>query len=98
MINYFFPGDTFLNPAPDSLAEDYGEGDTHSRSDTVERLVELQLSEDGIVLSDTEPIQLELAGDQTSRDWEAIARLDDLGLLLATDQYPETIFGFVELP
>ncbi len=98
VINYFFPGDTLLNPAPDTLAEDYGEGPTHALNKTVERLVELQLSEDGIVLSDSEPIQLQLLGDSASRNWEAIARLDDRGFLLATDQYPETILGFVELP
>jgi hypothetical protein len=32
---------------------------------------------------------------QYARNWEAIARLDDVGFLLATDKYPETIFAFV---
>ncbi len=98
VINCFFPGDALLKPASDRLAEDYGEGSTHARSNAVERLVELQLSEEGIVLADAEPIQLQLADDQTSRDWEAIARLDDLGFLLATDKNPQTILAFVAMP
>jgi hypothetical protein len=98
VVNYFFPGDALLNPASDTLAEDYGEGPTHARSAAVERLVELQLSEDGIVLADAEPIPLQLADDQISRDWEAVARLDDLGFLLAADQNSGTILGFVAIP
>ena len=39
--------------------------------------------------------QLKLIDDQNARNWEAIARLDNLGYLLATDKYPETIFAFV---
>jgi hypothetical protein len=94
-INYFYPGDTSLKPASDPLVEQYGKGPTHTRFETVERLVEFQFSEDGIVFSETPPIQLVLIDDNHSRNWEAIARLEGRGFLLATDQYPESIFGFV---
>jgi hypothetical protein len=64
----------------------------------VERLVEFQFSEAGIVFSDHPPIQLALQDRQTSRNWEAIARLDEMGFLLATDRHPATILAFVPYP
>lgn len=97
-INYFFPGDTWLETETDSLARVFGQGATHAGNLTVERLVEFQFSEAGIVFADTPPIQIELLGDAYSRNWEAIARLDDRGFLLATDKFPETVFGFVPFP
>lgn len=96
-INYYFPGDTKLKPAPDPLVEQYGEGPSHSQNVTVERLVEFQFSYEGIVLSDTPPIQLELIDDDNARNWEGIVRLDDRGFLLATDKFPNTILAFVEV-
>lgn len=98
VINYLFPGDIGkLDPATDELGERYGRGPTHSHSDAVERLVELQFSDSDITLTDTPPIQLELLpGD--ARNWEGIVRLDERGFLLATDKFPETILAFVALP
>jgi len=97
-INYFFPGDADLKPTSDPIQEMYGEGFTHTRSDAVERLIELQFSETGIVLSDSAPIQLELLSGDQARNWEAIGWLDGLGFLLASDRYPDTILGFVQYP
>jgi hypothetical protein len=97
-INYFYPGDKFLAPDADPITEQFGEGLTHSHSNAVERLLAFQFSEDGIVLADTPPIQLELSPDGVSRNWEAIARLDEQGFLLATDKYPQTMLGFVPYP
>jgi hypothetical protein len=94
-INYFYPGDKKLKPAQDDIVARFGEGPTHIKNTTVERLVEFQFSYEGILLADTPPIQLQLTDDQNSRNWEAIARLDDLGFLLATDKFPETIFAFI---
>jgi len=95
-INYFFPGDEALLPETDPLAEAYGEGPTHSQNEGVERLVEFQYSETGITLTDVPPIQLELLAEDL-RNWEGLVRLDDLGFLIATDSFPETILGFVPL-
>jgi hypothetical protein len=99
VINYLFPGDIpKLNIAPDAIGERYGRGPTHAAGETVERLIELQIGSDGITLTDTPPIQLELLPNDEARNWEGIARLDDRGFLLATDKFPETILGFVATP
>jgi hypothetical protein len=97
-INYFFPGDTELWLETDPLAERYGQGPTHAQYETVERLVEFQFDESGVRLEDTPPIQLELSDmvlGGLGRNWEGLVRLDDLGFLLVTDLFPETILAFV---
>lgn len=97
VTNIFAPSDAQLQPIRDPLQEMYGEGQTHSASSLVERLIELQFTEQGVVLADTPPIQLELSADGIARDWSAIARLDQLGFLLATSGNPQTLLGFVPL-
>lgn len=97
-INYFYPGETFLLPTADPIAEEFGEGASHLRYSTVERLLEFQIGESGISLTGSPPIYLELIDDDHSRNWEGIARLDQTGFLLVTDQYPETILGYVAYP
>lgn len=97
-INYFFTGDTKLKPAADPLAARFGEGVTHAQTLSVERLVEFQFTESGIALADTPPIALELLANGDERNWEALARLDQRGFLLATDKFPETILAFVVYP
>lgn len=96
--NYFFPLDRALAVDSDTLFELYPKGYTHSVWITVERLVQFQFGEFGIHLSDIPPIQLQLLDDNHPRQWEAIARLDRRGFLLATDRNPTTILGFVALP
>ena len=107
---------TVYNPADDPIAAKYGEGKTHGKSEIVERLLEFQyLDVTGsgstsanssqnkyprIVLIDTPPLQLELAGSETSaaRNWEGIARLENErfnGFLLITDEHPRTMLVFV---
>jgi len=92
-INYNFPGDRAIQEE-DSLIAQYEEGPTHLTSDGVERLVEFQYSSDGITRIEQPPIQLQLL-DEDLRNWEGIVRLDDLGFLLVTDKFPETILAFV---
>ena len=96
-INYFYTGSDDLVPENDPLADQYGQGLSHARSDTVERLVEFQYAESGITLVDAPPIQLELL-EKDARNWEGLVRLDDRGFLLMTDKFPETILGFVAAP
>jgi len=96
VINYFYPGDQAkLKPAEDTLIEKYGQGKTHARSETVERLIALQFSEDGIILAEKPPLQLELLAEHEARNWEGIAQLDEMGFLLATDSFPETWLAFI---
>ncbi len=98
MINYFYPGDNDLKAQAEPLAEIYGKGATHNQYEGVERLVEFHYSPGEIVLNQTPPIQLELDLELGSRNWEGLVRLDDLGFLLITDEYPTTILGFVPYP
>lgn len=98
VMNYFYPGDTKLNPAADPLFQKYGKGLTHSQSSPVERLVELEWDGARFWLADRAPIQLKLLPNNTARNWEGLARLDDLGFLAATDSFPSTILGFIAAP
>ncbi len=96
-INYLYPGDIKkVHPAADPLVAQFGQGKTHAVSDGVERLVKFHYQPDGITLTDTAPIQLQLLSDDL-RNWEGIVRLDDRGFLLATDKFPETLLGFVPI-
>ncbi len=96
VINFLYPGDRAkLKPAPDAWAATYGLGPTHSRSATVERLVEFRYTDTQILATHRAPIQLELLEDGRARNWEGVVRLDQRGFLLMTDRYPETILGFV---
>jgi hypothetical protein len=98
-INYLYPGDIDqLDPAPDPLVETYGAGSTHAGSETVERLLELQIGEEGVAFTGTPPLQFALASDGSSRNWEGLVRLDERGFLLATDKFPQTILAFVAAP
>ena len=96
-INYFFPGESELEPVVDPLAEIYGRGPTHAQYEHVERLVLLQLDAGGVHLVQGPPIQLKLAADD-ARNWEGIVRLDGRGFMLVTDKFPETILAFVPGP
>ena len=97
-VNYFFPGDDArLDPAADALAERYGEGATHAANRAVERLVELQVTETGVVLTDRPPLQLGLLPG-VARNWEGVAPLQTEyldGFLLVSDTFPATMLGFV---
>ena len=96
VINYFWPGDKkLLNPGEDNILNKVKQGSSHFKLDQIERLVEFQMNAGGISISDTKPIQLFLESD-ASRNWEAVARLDNKGLLIATDKHPRMIFGYVQ--
>ncbi len=94
IINYFFPGELELYSAEDPISEKYDLGQSHSTSLGIERILEMQIDDQGITLVDNPPIQLELLPGKL-RNWEGIVRLEGFGLLIVTDKYPETILGFV---
>jgi hypothetical protein len=92
-INYLFPGDLGkLRPAPDEPGNPPGDSPTGP----VERLVAFRI-EEGLIKIDTThpPINLTLLQEGEARNWEAIARLNNRGFLIATDRFPGTILGFV---
>jgi hypothetical protein len=100
VINYFWPPErSKLKPAPDRELERHGEPAGYRADGCVERLLELQLlPDDRIVRTDTPPIYLKTDPDEDCRNWEALARLDDLGFLMMTDKYPGTLLAFVPNP
>ena len=101
-FNFYQRGEAdTLQPGADVLAAQYGEGITHSRNAAVERLVELAITADGITLTDRPPLQLQLLGDLSPRNWEGLVRfqVDEFdGFLLATDRFPTTILAFAAMP
>ncbi|HEU4404661.1 MAG TPA: hypothetical protein VFS43_05155 [Polyangiaceae bacterium] len=94
VTNVFWPGEKALR-ADDPIAAAYGRGATHARSETVERLVELRIGPGGVERTPTAPLQLALARDERTRNWEGIARLGERGFLLVADEHPTTILAFV---
>lgn len=94
VMNYFFPGDTHLAVDQDALILEYGEGKTHSENEPVERLVQLQISENQISRIDQAPTYLQLLDYNIARNWEGLVLLDDLGFLLITDSFPGSLLGF----
>lgn len=96
VINDFWPGEKdLLLPADDALALCSSPNATHAFLPQVERLVFLRFTQDGIT-APTRSINLQL--ETRPRNWEGIAKLDDMGFLLATDKSPETILAFVPAP
>ena len=96
-INYRYGGDDFSKKSDDGLLQKYSEGTSHRDSINVERLLEFQINQTSISLVDRAPLQL-LMESPIGRNWEALARLDNRGLLIATDKHPTSLFGFVPLP
>lgn len=94
IMNYYFPGDTFLAVDEDLLNLEYGEGETHAKNAPVERLVELQIEDNAISRIDQPPIYLQLLEDNIARNWEGIALMDEMGFLLVTDSFPDSLLGF----
>ena len=96
VINVFSPVDVFVIPLSDPLAEQYGRGSTHAQASVVERVVPMQIDDQGqIQIAAQPPVQIQLAEGQVPRNWEGLARFDDRGFLLVTDKFPETILAFV---
>jgi hypothetical protein len=99
VINYFYPPESDkLDPANDLWAIKFGEGPSHAKCATVERLLQFRYTEQGILKTDVPPIQLQLVSTEVCRNWEGLVRLPGRGFLLVTDKYPETILGFLPQP
>ena len=96
-INYLWSGDRkLLKPSNDVVFENHRKGFSHSKIDGVERLIEFQIKNGQIEMTDRPPIQIVLKKKE-SRNWEGIVRMDKRGFLIATDKYPRMILGFVPL-
>jgi len=95
-INYKYSGDKFSRNADDPIAERYGQGASHKQYYNVERLLEFELNEDGISLTNLPPIQLKMEAHE-GRNWEGLVRLNQLGFLLVTDKHPKTLLAFLAI-
>lgn len=96
VINYFWPGDyNKLNPAEDKIITKFGIGKSHQKSAPVERIINLQISNQNIILGEKNPIYIELENPEESRNWEGIVKLDERGFIIATDKFPRTILAFI---
>jgi hypothetical protein len=95
VLNYYWPGDfRILNPVYDRVAGTVPPLE-FSQDIAIERLIELNYSGDKIQFSETQPIVLGLGTQTDSRNWEGVVRLENLGFILATDKFPETILAFL---
>lgn len=98
VINYSFPGSArAYSPGEDGLVTSFGNGVSHRQHRQVERLVELQLTPQGIVHSGRQPIFLSLDGD-VARNWEGLVRWNDQGFLAITDKFPTTVLAYIPAP
>ena len=97
VMNYFWSGEEVLKPEVDPIVEKFGEGPMHAATADVERLIEFHYDKDGIELTKTAPIMMQLRANGELRNYEGIVRYEN-GFLLATDVYPSTLLSFVPLP
>jgi len=96
VINYLYKGDKkLLNPAEDNLSR---YPTNNEKVQTVERLVQFQVENGAIKLSNKPPIQIELRDNEKSRNWEGIVKYDSLGFLIITDKFPRTILAYIPYP
>ena len=56
-----------------------------------------EINNNNIVLTNSPHIEIELDGEKISRNWEALARYENKGFLIATDKYPKpnTILAYI---
>lgn len=95
VVNYRYASGGDPSPPFDELALQYGTGETHALSESVERLVQYELRDGAFRRVDRPPVYLRLRDDGLGRNWEGAAKLDDRGFLVVTDEHPTTILAFV---
>jgi CubicO group peptidase (beta-lactamase class C family) len=94
VTNYLWPGDSVLQVLSDPLGGPAA-GSRSSEVGWVERLVELQITPEGISTTDRQPLYIEPG--EGPRNWEGIVRLGELGFLVVIDKFPSTRLAFVPL-
>ncbi|MBT3250699.1 MAG: hypothetical protein HN729_07300 [Candidatus Marinimicrobia bacterium] len=95
VMNYLWSGDREdLYTGKDALIDKYGLGETHSKSEVVERIIELKIENGNVKLTDRAPVYLQLK-EGVSHNWEGIVKFDNHGFIIITDKYPNTILAFV---
>lgn len=93
-LNIRTKNDSTLKATHDPLTEEPG----GLESVIQQRLVEFQFTEAGIIITKQAPFLILPVDGSEPDNWQALARLDDRGFLVATSQPQEFIFGFISLP
>ena len=97
VINYMYSGDwDSLKPAHDGELDKYIQSDSSENFHKTERLLEYQITGNSVVRTETPPIQLKILKKEVGRNWEGLAKLDNYGFILVTDEHPRTILGYLE--
>jgi len=92
-INYLWPGDKIkLKPHKEFYLNEIEKNNNYKQ---IERLIEFELKNGKILLTENEPINFELEND-ISRNWEGIVRYGKDSFLIVTDKYPRMILGMVK--
>lgn len=95
VINYFFPGDEHLKVEVDPVSERFGLPESHAYDERIERLIRVRLEHDHFEIIDQPPIYLALLENGEARNWEGLVVFDEIGFLLVTDKFPNSILGLV---
>lgn len=91
LMNYFYPREyRKLHPADDIFSQN---GHTETEH-PVERILHMTISNNRLKIADKSALNIAVTSVK-GRNWEGLARLDNKGFLVVTDQYPETILAFV---
>ncbi|WP_317932454.1 hypothetical protein [Halioxenophilus sp. WMMB6] len=94
VINYLYSGDRVMHVAQDPIWQRWGRSASQGVEENVERLLELQWQNGQVSFSGRAPINLKLTA-AAGRNWEGVARLEQRGLLLVTDKFPQTLLAFI---
>ena len=66
------------SPAEDEEILKFGVGKSQKNSPNIERLLEFQISDTLIYRTGTPPIQIKLSSNGKGRNWEGVAKLENL--------------------
>ena len=98
-VNYMFSGDkAALQPSINRLMDVYGKNVMRKVELSASFIIELEMTEKGVRLTDTPPISVPRDPHDAPRNWEGIVRFKDKGFLIATDTHPETMLAFLPFP
>ena len=91
-------GEALIATDLDVIAKEYGLSVLTAPVHETPQIVPLRYTDQGIVRADLPALSAAWTDGTVLENWEGIARLDDRGFLIVTDQYPDTRLGFLPAP
>ena len=88
-------GEALIATDLDVIAQEYGLTVLTAPVHETPQFVPLRYTDQGIVRADQPAVSATWTDGTVFENWEGIARLDDRGFLIVTDQYPDTRLGFM---